>query len=104
MYVLVYNYLTVSLNLHSTLSNLKRVKASKIFSVDTGSSASFLSSAKQRMRHLEYAGQAWSPLVIGIGDIGTLSGVQEMALRMVEGLKRQNQGVKKKMSSISADQ
>jgi hypothetical protein len=92
MYVPLYNYLTVSLNLHTTLSILKRAKASKIFSVDTGSRASFLSSAKQRMRHLEYAGQAWSPLVIGIGD----TGVQEMALRIVEGLKRQNQGVTKR--------
>jgi hypothetical protein len=93
MYLPVNNSLTISLNLHTTPSNLKRGKASEIFSI--GSSASFLSSAKQRMRHLEYAGQAWSPLVIAIAD----TGVHEMTLRMVEGLKRQNQGVTKTISS-----
>jgi hypothetical protein len=48
------------------------------------------------MRHLEYAGPAWSLVIaIGIGDPGALSGVQEMALRIVAGLKRHNQGVTK---------
>ncbi len=73
-----------------TLNNFKIAMASEIFSA--GSSAPFLSSAKQHMRHLEYAGQAWSPLVIAIAD----TGVQEMALRIVVGLKRQNQGVTKR--------
>jgi hypothetical protein len=73
-------------------------KQAKCCIPETGTGTPYSSSANQRMRHLEYAGQVWSPWVIaiGIGDPGALSGVQEMVLRIVAGLKRQNQGFTKR--------